>query len=61
MDKLNVETMQRIVHDVVLNIPPEKSTLAPMTPAELDFRKKVEPEIEAIHAKGGRVELGSFA
>lgn len=61
MDELGSEAMARIIHDVELGVPPDQSSLAPMTAEQLAFRERVIPEIEAIKAKGGTVDIGSFA
>ena len=62
MDKkpLDGDVLARIVNEVVMKVPPEESALAPMTKQQLDFRRRVEPQIAAIIARGGIVDVGAF-
>lgn len=56
MSKIPGAAMNRILHDINLNIPPEKSTLS-YTPEMLEFRAKCEKEYHDHLAKNPDAEL----
>jgi hypothetical protein len=56
-DHLTADEMNTLMAEATLGIPPERSKLAPLTPAQREWRKRISAEVAEAMRRGQSIDI----